>query len=295
MGKWIEILRPGAFTDMSGKVVTFSAADLADIAAKFVQTAPPSKAPLVLGHPDVASPAYGWTRALKVQADTLLAEVEPIPEAVELVRTGAYRNVSASLNLGTKELRHIGLLGAVAPAVDGLKPLSFAEAGDNIVTIELATPDNPKENDMELKEALAKIDQLEKRLAEQEKALREAKAAKDKAEAAAKDQEAKFAAAEATRVQQAREARVEALLKADKITPGQKESILQFAAAMSADATLVAFASADGKAENISLEEKYLREWEAREPLGLQTSLASAQGAPANNAPATTTNLAAKV
>lgn len=61
-----------------------------------------------------------------------------------------------------------------------------------------------------------------------------------------------------------REARVSGLVKDGKVKPADKEKVLAFAAALASQGGSVDFAAPDGKSETISLEERYLRELEAR-------------------------------
>ena len=61
-----------------------------------------------------------------------------------------------------------------------------------------------------------------------------------------------------------REARVSELVKAGKVKPAEKASVLDFAARLAAQTDTVDFAAPDGTTEKVSLEERYLRELEAR-------------------------------
>jgi hypothetical protein len=149
----IEILRTGKFTDMSGREVELGAADLDGIARAYR----PKDAPLVIGHPATDDPAYGWIGALRVEGDRLLAELaDVLPEAIELVRKGAFRKVSASLHRPGATanprpegwyLRHVGMLGAAAPAVSGLAPLALADDAD-CLTVELSVLPDPAPADL---------------------------------------------------------------------------------------------------------------------------------------------------
>jgi len=109
------------------------------------------EAPLVLGHPQHDSPAYGWVSSLNYDESSHLVTAQPVrvQEAlVEAVKAGSYRKVSASFyRPGVAEnpapegyyLRHVGLLGGTPPVIKGLPALELAEAGDaDIVTVEYA-------------------------------------------------------------------------------------------------------------------------------------------------------------
>lgn len=136
----LHIFRPGVHTDMRGQQIEFSAADLAATAQAYSPTV--SEAPLVVGHPDTNAPAYGWVKGLAF-ADTLQAEPDQVdPDFAELVNAGRFKKISASFYRpdapsnpcpGVWYLRHVGFLGAAAPAVKGLKNASFAAAGDDVV------------------------------------------------------------------------------------------------------------------------------------------------------------------
>lgn len=128
------VFRPGKFTSMQGEVLTFTLDDLEEIRACYDPAI--YRAPLVLGHPAHDAPAWGWVRGLDVTERGLFASLEDIsPRLRERVRAGEYRHLScaffprgASSNPfpGKLYLRHIGLLGAVAPAVSGLGEVSLA-------------------------------------------------------------------------------------------------------------------------------------------------------------------------
>ena len=129
-------------------------------------------------------------------------------------------------------------------------------------------PDDAQREIGALKERLAA---LERENADLKKQVQGHKEGKDKAEAAKTEAEAKtektaadFAAYRGKVEAEKREARVSALVAAGKITPAEKPGILQFAAALAAQGGTFDFAAPDGKTEQISLEEQYLREQEAR-------------------------------
>ncbi len=141
----IRILRPGTFTSVEGKKITFGEAELAAIAAAYDPENDP--APLVIGHPEMDDPAWGWVGSLAVEDGVLVARPATIEASfAERVRKGEYRKVSARLyepgnphnpKPGSFYLKHIGFLGAHAPGVKGLGTVQFAEGeADNLVTIQ---------------------------------------------------------------------------------------------------------------------------------------------------------------
>ena len=136
----IEVFRPGTFRPMNGDPITYSAADLRAIADAYdPETAP---APVVVGHPDTDAPAFGWVDRFDydAQAERLFAELHDIePQFADLVRAGRFRKVSMAFFSpgqshnpvpGTWYPKHVGFLGAAAPAVSGLKNATFAGAAD---------------------------------------------------------------------------------------------------------------------------------------------------------------------
>jgi hypothetical protein len=133
--KAFEIFRSGKHTPNQGTALTFSDADLSAIAAGYDKNL--HHAPIVVGHPGQDHPAYGWIDGLAVKGDRLVAKPADIDASFsELVKEGKFRKVSAAFyrpdspnnpRPGAYYLRHVGFLGAAAPAVKGLKPVEFAE------------------------------------------------------------------------------------------------------------------------------------------------------------------------
>lgn len=144
----VEVLRTGTFTPLAGAPVTFSAADLRAIAAGYDGAAAP--APAVVGHPATDAPAYAWAETFRYDAekDRLVAELGEVePAFADAVGAGRYKKISLSLFTPTAANnpkpgqwypKHIGFLGAAAPAVSGLKPVTFAGADDGVATFEFA-------------------------------------------------------------------------------------------------------------------------------------------------------------
>ncbi|WP_418237376.1 hypothetical protein [Desulfovibrio sp.] len=254
MDKWIEIARTGTFTDSAGRQQTFTEKDLDAIASAY----DPQKrdAPLVFGHPQTdAAPAFGWAQRLKREGGRLLAQFAQVPEQVRaLVGAGHYRHVSMSLMPDRVTLRHVALLGAAQPAIDGLRAVEFSD-GDDVITVDFAA--TPQGDTMTMEELQRQVGQLQAQI----EALKTENASlKKKAEKASAD----FAAYREQVEGERREARVSDLVKDGKVKPADKEKVLTFAAALASQGGSVDFAAPDGKSETISLEERYLRELEAR-------------------------------
>lgn len=138
----IEVFRPGTFTPMNGAALTYSAADLKAMADAYdYDTAP---APVVVGHPEIDAPAFGWAKSFDYDASTgkLFATVGEInPAFAEAVKAGTYKKVSLSMHRpdnaanpvpGTWYPKHIGFLGGAAPAVTGLKNIQFGSDAEAV-------------------------------------------------------------------------------------------------------------------------------------------------------------------
>ncbi len=125
---WIEVFKTGTHTSSNGNSINYTTEDLQKIANNYnqrIQLEPTSKAPLVKGHPASNSPAYGWIDQLARRGDYLLAKVKDLTsDIINDIKDKKFQKVSISLT-NDLNLRHIGLLGAAVPAVDGLKPIEF--------------------------------------------------------------------------------------------------------------------------------------------------------------------------
>lgn len=120
----IEIFRAGDYGD-KGK---YTASDLAAMAAAY----DPKKheAPLVIGHPKLDAPAFGWVKSLKADGETLLANFHQVNPAFEsAVKAGSFKKRSVAVardSEGNLQLRHVGFLGATPPEVKGLADVKFS-------------------------------------------------------------------------------------------------------------------------------------------------------------------------
>jgi hypothetical protein len=142
------------------------------------------RAPVVIGHPETDDPAWGWVLGASAQADGLWLDVELLPEMADLVRSRRYQAVSVALwtpdapgnpTPGVWALKHLGFLGAAAPAVKGLAPVQLAAVADGqIVTVTLrerVQHRNPKEQSMSETDPSVAAAERERRLAEREAAI----------------------------------------------------------------------------------------------------------------------------
>lgn len=136
-----QIFKSGTRTDHNGNTVTITDADVEQAAAAYDPKL--NQAPIVIGHPTTNAPAYGWISGLSADKGVLCAEFSQVDDNfAELVRAGRYKKVSASFyppehpanpKSGVWYLRHVGFLGAAAPAVKGLQPINFCDDTAGIV------------------------------------------------------------------------------------------------------------------------------------------------------------------
>ncbi|MDR1946542.1 MAG: hypothetical protein LBQ51_05180 [Desulfovibrio sp.] len=285
---WVCIARTGTFDDSQGRPHTFTEADLEAIRAGYDPTK--SEAALVFGHPKDSDPAYGWVVALKREGAKLFARFARVPEKVrQLVQDGRYRYVSMSLSPDKKRLLHVGLLGAAAPAIDGLGPVALSADG---ITINFSAPGsggaggnmNPDELQKQISDLTIKLAAAQGEITSLKAALEAG--AKDKAEADKKAEAAaaEFAAFKGKLADDARKARVRALVDSGRLAPAKETETLSFAAALADVQKPVSFAASDGKVEEISAEERYFRDLEARAPDPRFTNFATAAPAPGHAA-----------
>lgn len=170
---WFEIFKAGTHTDSAGNTRTWTEADLDTIVAKYDPAT--HEAPVVIGHPKDNAPAWGWIDALKREGSALLAQAKDlVPEFVEMVKKGLFKKRSISL-YPDLTLRHVGFLGAMPPAVKGLKDVAFTGTETTEIEFEERTSQpNPEEEAMS-KELEDKI----KALSDQVAAFAEQLTAKD--------------------------------------------------------------------------------------------------------------------
>lgn len=144
--KAIPTFKSGRHRTMRGDELEFSDADIAAIVAGY----DPSlyEAPLVVGHPQLDAPAYGWVKSLSLEAGQIVAKPTQVdPEFSAMVEAGRFKSRSAKFfhpddpanpTPGHYYLKHIGFLGAQAPAVKGLRQVQFAGDDETSVVVEFS-------------------------------------------------------------------------------------------------------------------------------------------------------------
>jgi len=132
---WFDVFRCGSHVDRFGREVTITRDDI-DAAIASYQT---NSAPIVVGHPSLNAPAFGWIGAFRRIGDVVQAKASTVAdEFADLVKRHLYKNRSLAFGPGPR-FRHVGFLGAVAPAVKGLNEIQFATKED-VMDIEFSEP-----------------------------------------------------------------------------------------------------------------------------------------------------------
>lgn len=148
---WHDVFFAGKHTDNTGKSRNYSREDLQQVVDNFT----PNKAPLVIGHPKTNAPALGWVTGVRLTDDDRL-EVTADNVNVDFAKAVAaksFPNRSISLVRTDKglTLRHIGYLGAVEPALEGLGWQFNGADADPTETVEFsAEPSETIEFSMEV-------------------------------------------------------------------------------------------------------------------------------------------------
>lgn len=147
--KSIEIFKAGKRPDASGRMIEIKLQDLMQAVTSYDPQL--HEAPAVIGHPKDNAPAYAWVNALNLEGDTLNAELTQIdPNFAEMVEAGRFKKISASFYLansphnprpGYLYLRHVGFLGAMPPAVKGLRNPEFSDNESGVVNFAVSLDD----------------------------------------------------------------------------------------------------------------------------------------------------------
>lgn len=257
--KPIRIFRKGTFTSVEGEEIAFGEAELADIVASY--DAAQNPAPLVIGHPKLNDPAYGWVDHLAIEDGEVVAYIDPAltePSFAEAVNAGRYRKVSAQFYPpknpnnpapGKFSLKHVGFLGAHPPAVKGLRTVSFgADDGGDLIIFE-------QENMMSGIDDKGNGGDREASLAERESALETREAAIAAREKAAAEQ------AEADR-HDAHVSFAEGLVTSAKLAPKGKDILVGVLDALG-DSDVVSF----GEAGELSSRDALMKLFDQAHPL----------------------------
>ena len=151
MSNPLHLARVGTFTDMHGQEVALTPELLAQLAASYDPAL--YQAPLVIGHPKTNSPAFGWLEALEATPEGLFgAPINVDPAFADAVNSGRYPKRSLSFwpadhpgspTPGRPYIRHLGVLGAVPPAIPGLLGADLATPDAGITTLDFSADPLP--------------------------------------------------------------------------------------------------------------------------------------------------------
>lgn len=132
--QWIQISREGIFKDSKGVERDLNGNFLKQVVANFQE----NNAPAVIGHPKDNTPAFGWVSALRLNNGVLEAQFSETDDDFEqMVAEGKFKKRSASFYVeGKPRLKHVGFLGAMPPAIKGLRDIQFND-GES-VTVEIS-------------------------------------------------------------------------------------------------------------------------------------------------------------
>lgn len=259
--KPFEIFRTGTHTSASGKKLPVTAQMLSDIAANY--SADLGEAPVVVGHPKTDDPAYGWIEKFTVKGDRLIAHPKQVEAQFSgMVQDGRFKTRSIALfppndpanpKPGSYYPKHVGFLGAAAPAVSGLKPVAFS-AADDALEFTGSLPADDGESDKDITDP--KSNPNPKPIKEEASTVTAEEIARRDAELKAREEklradEASFAARAADRIKLEDTAFVTALEATGKITPAMKAGMVEFMASLGGDDATFEFASPDGEAATV--------------------------------------------
>lgn len=224
-GEWTEIFRAGDYGDKGA----YTAADLDGMVANFNSE---DQVPIVIGHPQTDSPAWGWISAVKRVGEVLQGKIGELhAEFSKALAEKMFKNRSVRIvkTAAGPKLLHLGFLGAALPQVEGLKQTAQFAGDGECVDYGFELPgasgqgDNSKEKAMteeEIKQMQADLKKAQDDLAAEKAARQSDKDASAKAAGEAKAEEfARFVETE--------------MVATGKIPQGRKEEIVAFMRSLS--------------------------------------------------------------
>lgn len=132
LADWYEIFEGGEQKASNGKIINLSEADLDQV----IDNSQGRDIPLVIGHPKAADPAYGWSNEYMREGLKLFTRSHSFAdEFSEAVQHKHFPKRSVSLEPsenGGLQIRHIGFLGAVPPAVKTLTDIEFEQSDQSL-------------------------------------------------------------------------------------------------------------------------------------------------------------------
>jgi hypothetical protein len=209
------------------------------------------EAPLVIGHPALDAPAWGWVGGLQVEPGPtgarLLATAKDVDSRfADMVRSRRFPKRSAAFyppghpsnpTPHAWYLRHIGFLGAQPPALTGLSEIKFVDGGAPSIHFEFCNQRTQKMEDTKTAD-----DALRVQFAQSERQ-------RQAAEAEVESLRQQIEAAAAARRAQAHEANVafaDAELAAGRLPPGERAAAIAVLDVLT-EAAPVEFAEGDAQ------------------------------------------------
>ncbi|MBF0589397.1 MAG: hypothetical protein HQL53_09725 [Magnetococcales bacterium] len=268
-GQWIEIFRAGEY----GRKGRFSIADLDQIVTNFSGS---DQVPIVVGHPQTDSPAWGWLTRIKREGESLLAKVGKLHQTFsQALAENKFRNRSVKV-VKTKagwKLAHLGFLGAELPGVEGMSPISMSDDGDKQVTIEMQLSETTNQEDSmpDAKDGTTGVSISPQEVAAIHDQLKDANARLKEAEDRASKAEAERQKADDDRRAAEFSAWVDGQVKAGSIPSAKKSQVASFMMALPTGDE-AAFSWGDGEktsADPVAWFRKFVEE---KKPSGMEFS-----------------------
>ncbi len=238
-GQWTEIFKAGDY----GEKGSYTAADLDRIVANFSSE---DQTPIVVGHPENDSPAWGWLSEVKRQGNVLLGRVGELHkdfEAALAEKKFKNRSVRIAHTEAGPKLLHLGFLGAVLPRVEGLKTTAqFTGEGECVDYGFDLPPEKGQEGQKSKPSRKEKRDEMEKdeKIKKLEKDLAAERAARKKEkDAAAKAELANRKASFSSFVDSK-------LIATGKLPKGKKDEVVAFMMTLPAEKEQADFSWGDG-------------------------------------------------
>lgn len=164
-GDWIAAFKVGTWTSAEGRTIDYTEEDIDAIVDLYNNQDESDKrtAPVVVGHPETDSPAYGWIEAAKREGDVLwLKLVDMKDEFMQWVEDGHYRERSISL-YANNLIKHLGFLGGVPPAVPGLPPVKLSnDAAYSFSLLDSDITNAPTSSNVDISLEQARAEQLKR-------------------------------------------------------------------------------------------------------------------------------------
>lgn len=131
----VEVFRAGKY----GAKGDFTEADL----DKIVQRYEPSshEAPVTVDHAE-SGPAAGWVTSVKRVGASIFASLNLHKDFGKLVREGTFKKRSVELYRSPLGLKAVTFLGAMSPAVKGMRDIAFSEGRESVTFDDDATIDS---------------------------------------------------------------------------------------------------------------------------------------------------------